>query len=210
MRYRDDSLRRMMRVLVATSAAFYCGKAVAQDVDIDFDLGINVEVESGVQVLTRGPVHEAFAEAVTFEPEPGVIVARAPGELIDEIAPEQRPEGVNVAWISGYWGWDDERNDFLWISGTWRSVPPGRQWVSGYWRPIGGGFQWVAGYWADADIEEIEYLPEPPDMIEEVAVNPPSPDYTWFPGVWVWQRTGYSWRPGYWSELRADWVWVPA
>ena len=32
------------------------------------------DVEEGVQVLTRGPVHEAFAETVTFDPEQGIVV----------------------------------------------------------------------------------------------------------------------------------------
>ena len=36
-------------------------------------------------------------------------------------------------WIPGYWAWDDERADFLWVSGIWRALPPGRQWVPGYW-----------------------------------------------------------------------------
>ena len=93
--------------------------------------------EEGVQVLTRGPVHEAFAETVTFDPQPGVVAARAPPEAIEELPPEQRPEGANVAWIPGYWGWDDERADFLWVSGIWRALPPGRQWVPGYWGASG-------------------------------------------------------------------------
>jgi YXWGXW repeat-containing protein len=73
--------------------------------------------EHGIQVLTRGPVHEAFAETVSFNPEPGIVVPKAPPEAIEEVAPDQRPEGANVAWIPGYWAWDDERSDFLWVSG---------------------------------------------------------------------------------------------
>jgi hypothetical protein len=87
------------------------------------------DAEAGVQVLTRGPVHEAFAESVTFDPEPGIVVPRAPPAAIEELPPDQRPEGANVAWIPGYWGWDDERSDFLWVSGIWRDLPPGRQWI---------------------------------------------------------------------------------
>ena len=94
------------------------------------------DAEQGVQVLTRGPVHEAFAETVTFDPEPGIVVPKAPPAAIEELPPDQRPEGANVAWIPGYWGWDDERNDFLWVSGIWRDLPPGRQWVPGYWGQI--------------------------------------------------------------------------
>ena len=32
----------------------------------------------GAQVLTRGPVHEAFAETVTFDPQPGIVRAEGP------------------------------------------------------------------------------------------------------------------------------------
>ena len=97
------------------------------------------DVEEGVQVLTRGPVHEAFAETVTFDPEQGIVVPTAPPAAIEELPPDQKPEGANVAWIPGYWGWDDERSDFLWVSGIWRALPPGRQWVPGYWGKSGQG-----------------------------------------------------------------------
>src|SRR5262245_10063417 len=80
----------------------------------------------GVEVLTRGPVHEAFAETIVFDPEPGVVVPKEPPDLIEEVPPEQKPEGTNVEWIPGYWAWEDERNDFLWVSGVWRAVPPDR------------------------------------------------------------------------------------
>ena len=30
------------------------------------------------QVLTRGPVHEAFAETIVFNPEPGLVVPKPP------------------------------------------------------------------------------------------------------------------------------------
>ncbi|MEI6177612.1 MAG: hypothetical protein WCS43_12025, partial [Verrucomicrobiota bacterium] len=53
--------------------------------------------EQGVEELTRGPVHEAFAASVSFNPEAGVLVQKAPPELIEEIPPEQRPDGDNVS-----------------------------------------------------------------------------------------------------------------
>ena len=87
----------------------------------------------GEQVLTRGPVHEAFAGIVTFNPQPGVVVRKNPPALIEEMPPDEKPEGENVTWIPGYWAWDDERTDFVWVSGTWRALPPGRQWMAGYW-----------------------------------------------------------------------------
>ena len=176
-----------------------------------FAQAVPVDAENGVQVLTRGPVHEAFAETVTFDPEPGIVTPKAPPADIEEVPPEQRPEGDNVAWIPGYWGWDDERNDFLWVSGVWRALPPGRQWVPGYWGKSAEGFQWTSGYWADAETSEVEYLPEPPATVEagpNIAAS--SADQTWLPGCWVWQNRRYAWRPGFWATVEPDWVWVPA
>jgi hypothetical protein len=167
--------------------------------------------EQGVQVLTRGPVHEAFAETVTFDPEPGIVVPKAPPAAIEELPPELRPEGANVAWIPGYWAWDNERSDFLWVSGIWRDLPPGRQWVPGYWGQTAQGFQWTSGYWANAKMSEVEYLPEPPATAEAGPNVPaPSPDDTWLPGCWVWQQGRYAWRPGSWVAAQPDWVWVPS
>jgi hypothetical protein len=168
-------------------------------------------VEEGVEILTRGPVHEAFAATVSFDPEPGIRVDRPAPEPIEELPPEQKLEGPNVVWIPGYWGWDDERDDFIWVSGIWRSVPPGRQWVSGYWMPSGRGSQWISGYWADAAASEIEYLPEPPETVEAgPSVEAPSADHVWVPGIWVWQQTRYVWRPGYWATGHPNWIWIPA
>lgn len=167
--------------------------------------------ESGAQALTRGPVHEAFAGIVSYDPEPGIVVTNAPPEPIEEVPPEERPEGNNVAWIPGYWAWDDERSDFLWISGTWRALPPDREWRAGYWAQTSQGHQWISGYWADATANETTYLPPPPQNVEAGPnVEAPSADYTWTPGCWLWIHGRYAWRPGYWTEGRADWDWIPA
>ena len=161
-------------------------------------------------MLTRGPVHEAFAETVTLDPQPGIVVPKAAPNPIEEVPPEQRPAGVNVTWVPGYWAWDDERGDFLWISGIWRALPPGRQWVPGYWSKAGQGYQWTSGYWAGAKVTQVEYLPEPPGTVEVGPnINAPSADYSWLPGCWVWHGGRYAWRPGYWAAMQQDWVWIP-
>ncbi len=165
----------------------------------------------GTEVLTRGPVHEAFAGMVTFNPEPGVVVTKAPPGVIEEMPPDVRPEGDNVTWIPGYWAWDDERNDFLWVSGTWRALPPGRAWIAGYWGQIPQGYQWTSGYWADAAARETTYLPAPPVTVEVGPnIEAPSMDYGWTPGCWLWYQGRYAWSPGYWAQGRADWDWIPA
>lgn len=167
--------------------------------------------EAGVQVLTRGPVHEAFAEASMMGAKAGVIVTKAPYDDISELPPDQRPEGANMAWIPGYWSWDDDRSDFIWVSGVWRDLPPGRQWVPGYWTSVQGGSQWISGFWGDAAQNEVTYLPPPPEPLEVGPSSPaPRPDNLWTPGCWVWQHTRYDWQPGYWVAQQPDWVWSPA
>ena len=165
----------------------------------------------GMEVMTRGPVHEAFAETVTFDPQPGIIVPKQPPALIEELMPDQRPSGDNVTWIPGYWGWEEDEADFLWISGIWRNLPPGREWVPGYWSAVDTGHQWTSGYWQDAETEEVTYLPEPPRSVERgPSVAAASDDETWIPGNWEYRQDRYAWRTGYWVNARPNWSWTPS
>ena len=163
------------------------------------------------QALARGPIHEAFAAPIVFNSSLGTIVPRQPPEPIEELPPEQKPRGGNVEWIPGYWAWDDERRDYLWISGIWRDIPPGRQWVSGYWSREQTGFRWVVGFWSSASAgSAISYLPPPPSSLEVGPSSPqPSASYLWSPGSWAWYENRYLWRPGFWVQSQPDWVWVP-
>ena len=164
-----------------------------------------------VEILTRGPVHEAFAGAVTFDPQPAVLVPKAPPDAIEELPPELKPEGDNAEWIPGYWAWDDKGSDFIWVSGTWRNLPPGRQWIPGYWGQSANAAQWTSGYWADSGLTEVEYLPEPPESVESGPnIEAPSENSIWLPGNWVWQQNRYAWRPGFWSGAQPNWIWTPA
>lgn len=164
-----------------------------------------------VEVLTRGPVHEAFAEPLSAEPQPSLIVPKKPPEEIDEVAPDFKPEGDDVTWIPGYWAWDDDRDDFLWISGIWRKLPPGQRWIPGYWMETAGSWQWIAGLWAPDQQEELVYREAPPQSLEAGPNTPaPSDSHFWVPGCWMWYDVGYRWRPGYWHPYQAEWVWVPA
>lgn len=166
---------------------------------------------AGEQVLTRGPVHEAFAGVISYHPEAGIPVAKEPPEAVEEVPPGEKPEGENVTWIPGYWAWDDERNDFLWVSGIWRALPPGRQWVPGYWGKSGDDYRWTSGYWADTAATTTTYLPVAPPATLEAGPNiaAPSQDMVWIPGCWVWARRHYAWSPGYWTAAQADWEWSP-
>lgn len=168
-------------------------------------------VPEGIEVLTRGPVHEAFAGLQTYDPQPGRIVSRLAPLAIEEIAPNRRPTGVNVAWIPGYWTWDDERADFIWLSGTWRALPPGREWVPGYWATVPAGYQWTSGYWSDSSNRQATYLPPPPPSLEAGPYIPaPSTDFLWTPGCWIWVQARYAWQPGFWALGQQNWDWIPA
>jgi hypothetical protein len=171
-------------------------------------------VPRGIEVLARGPVHEAFA-SLAGEPVPTQPVAKQPPRPIEEMPPAEKPEG-NVLWISGYWAWDDERKDYLWVSGVWRTPPPGKQWIAGYWREEGERWQWVPGFWTAAaeqqDTKEVAYLPQPPEPPEVAPPGrAPAADCFYVPGSWVWNPAAgtYAWRAGYWARVQTGYVWVP-
>ncbi len=152
-----------------------------------------IVVDEG-DVLTRGPVHEAFAEPVVFDPGPGVVVDRPPPELIDELPPVERPDGPYVTWIPGYWAWDDDYNEYIWVSGIWRDIPPGREWIAGYWARSVRGYQWISGYWDSVNSTETVYLPEPPEFVDAQSerLRSPAANQVWIPGCWVWHDSRYA------------------
>ena len=78
----------------------------------------------GQETLTNGPVHEAYAEPTSANPQPPMIVPKQPPGAVQEMPPEVKPDGQNVVWIPGYWAWDDGRQDYIWVSGIWRDTPP--------------------------------------------------------------------------------------
>lgn len=167
--------------------------------------------EEQPEVLTSGPVHEAFAEPVNLENQPGIVAPSQPPANIEEVPPADRPVGNEFVWVPGYWGWDPSRNGYVWISGCWRAAPPRMYWVPGYWTAVAGGWQWVAGFWSPVANNEIEYLPAPPPLTD---VGPPGPapaaDRIWVPPCWYWNRGQYIWRSGYWVRANPDWMWVPS
>lgn len=170
--------------------------------------------EAGVEVLTRGPVHEAFARTPEAVTHGGPIVAALIPDPVQELPPDRKPDRENVQWIPGYWHWDAESRDFLWISGIWRVPPPGRVWMPGSWHEVRGGRQWVAGFWQSAAVPpaqaRFDYLPPPPPPRETVSPSRPPAESAFFvPGHWHWYAR-YTWEPGFWTEHRPGWVWVSA
>jgi hypothetical protein len=167
--------------------------------------------EKGIVVQARGPIHEAFAEPHDKDPTPSVILPKKPPDPIPEEPPDQRPKGDNVQWIPGYWAWDSEKKDYLWVSGFWRVAPPDRRWVPGHWSSGDEGWQWVPGFWGPNAPDNLQYLPEPPDSLENGPSAPvPQDDSFYVPGTWRYRNSEYVWQPGYWTQAYPGWVWNQA
>ena len=171
---------------------------------------VRAEMADGIEIQTRGPIHEAFAEIFQANPQPGLLITQRPPKAIDEAPPSTKLDGKEVIWIPGYWSWDDENRDFLWVSGIWRNPPPGHEWAPGYWAEVEGGFRWVSGFWAEKG-EKIVIRPSPPAAQDETESLESAPeDQFWVPGNWQWQTDQYVWRQGYYAPCQTNWVWVPA
>jgi hypothetical protein len=165
----------------------------------------------GTDAQARGPVHEAFAQPDNTQPQQGPVVDKQPPAPIEELPPDQKPQGSNVQWIPGYWAYDGDAKDFLWISGCWRDLPPGRRWLPGHWQEIDSGWLWVSGFWAPDAIQQVQYVPPPPPSLDKGPSDPaPNVNSFYAPGCWVYHETRYLWRPGHWVAYQPRWVWIPA
>jgi hypothetical protein len=163
------------------------------------------------EVLTRGPVHEAFAEPVITQIQDGLVVPNQPPDDIDEVPPDDRPQGDDYVWVPGYWSWDGDRENFIWVSGCWRAAPPNMSWVPGYWVEVDEGYEWVAGFWTQDDTQDIEYLPAPDMSYDDQPSNSRhNQNDFWVPSCQYWSGDRYILRSGYWLESNPDWVWTPS
>jgi hypothetical protein len=163
------------------------------------------------EVLTSGPVHEAFAEPVNLQVQAGIVAPHQPPAKIEEIPPAQRPQGDQFVWVPGYWAWDGDRDSYIWVSACWRAAPPNMYWVPGYWAQVPEGWEWVAGFWTPTGDQKIEYLPAPPAFDDAQPPGPPpSADDIWIPPCQYWYQDRYVPRPGYWLREQPGWVWVPS
>lgn len=167
--------------------------------------------EPGLQVLDRGPIHEAFAQPGADVRGKGMTAPKAPPPPVPELPPDTKPDGTNVKWIPGYWAWDDEKQDFIWISGFYRDVPPDRDWQPGQWREVGGKWTYLPGWWRPVTMNRWRIdLPEPPRSLERGPSTPPDdPKAVWIPGVWEFRNEQYLWRPGYWAVPNGNLIWQP-
>lgn len=201
---------KKLGVFFLMSALFAC--AVATDKrPLDAAQDQPAPDQEGVEPQTRGPVHEAFAAPQSLDVKPSPIVPKEPPAPVPEMPPDEKPDGSNVHWISGYWAWDDDTAQFLWVSGFWRDLPPGKRWVPGNWSQVNGGWQWTSGFWTAETQTEVNYLPPPPPTLETgPTVVAPAADQVYSPGCWMYVERQYRWRPGFWVKCQPNYVYVPA
>jgi hypothetical protein len=166
--------------------------------------------EEGYETLTQGPIHEAFANPADLEAAPTPVAPKQPPPDVPEEPPEYMPEGS--LWIPGYWLWDEDRDEFIWVTGAARVPPPNQRWVPGYYVEADGGFQRVSGFWVETELQEVQYVETAPPQTLEVGPSSPAPteEHFWVPGNWVYHDTGHRWQAGYWAPYQPDWIWVPA
>lgn len=198
--------KRLLGILGLLTMFLLASVAITQDIKTP-----SKDAKDAVEVQTRGPLHEAFAQPFGVTPAPGPIIPKAPPAPVPEDPPESRPDNDAAQWIPGYWAWDAERKDHLWVSGVYRVPPQNRQYVPGYWQKADDGWRWIHGFWSNPGQGDIPYTPEPPAPLDNGPTTPaPDDKSTYIPGTWVYKDSRFVWRPGYWGTIQEGRVWVPA
>ena len=155
---------------------------------------------SGGQVLTRGPIHEAFAAPVVHDPRPAPVIPKQPPDPIQEMPPDQKPAGQNVQWIPGYWSWDRlaqrlplgqrhlARAAAEQPVGP-RLLAPGRRGIPVGLRHVDAGSAGPSrGQGQAPGAGQPSYLPPPPRASKRARPRrSPAPTSPGRPGYWSWQ-----------------------
>ena len=162
-----------------------------------------------VRPLTEGPLHEAFLSP-RKDRNPKRVEQAPPPPLSER--PGIEPPSASAEWIEGYWEWDTSRNDFVWVTGTWRVAPPGRFWVNGYWKRDDKGWFRVPGFWSERKTDRLDYRKDGPphDHPDDEPGDPPNADCFFIPGQYYPDGDGVVWKKGYWTKAQPGWSWVPA
>ena len=163
-----------------------------------------------VTTVDTTPLHEAFITPVRDIP-PLQAVSMPPGVRINETVPPQPDQAM--LWIPGYWAYNSDLSDFVWVTGAWRRPPPEHTWISGKWAQLPEGWVWISGFWSPVPESSLTYIQKrPPDQIDEEAGMPGKDNYFWMPGYWNYDQdtNDFEWVGGQWAALDRNWIFVPA
>lgn len=161
-------------------------------------------------VLLRGPIHEGFAQPAVLDAAEPLQVPKQPPPALREFPPAIRPAANQTVWLPGYWGWDEEQDDFVWVSGVWRVPPPGMRWIPGYWSARDDKFAWTPGFWFATEATRLQYSFNPPAHPKPETEQPAAaPNQFYVPGYWAAAGDKYIWRRGHWAKFHEGWVWMP-
>ena len=161
-------------------------------------------------IIDPNPIHEAFATKFT-DVGPIETIAKRPPAPKAETKPTKPFQ--DAVWISGYWAWIQDKNDFEWVCGVWRRVPPNHVWISGYWYEKNGGFSWMRGFWSPVSQNQLTYIQKPPpNPVQENVSDAPNENYFWANGYWDYNASTkqYSWLGGQWQPFDRNWVLAPS
>lgn len=165
---------------------------------------------TSIRATEKGPLHEAFVTPVTEDYVLQAIPSAPPAPVQERV--EQNTRSGEI-FIPGYWNYDENTGDFIWVSGVFRVPPPGHQWISGYWKEFEEGYVRIPGFWSTNSLDKITYLPSPPpSQVNEDVAYPSQKDLFFAPGYWGYsaQSRSYVWHPGHWEQLNTEYVFVPA
>lgn len=193
---------KLMGVLLSIPTIFCAGALLLS--------ATNSAKTSQVKPYLDGPVHEAF---ITPSTDTGAILRAVPQQPPAPLN-EQSPLkcASEAVWVPGYWSWNEELNDYIWISGTWRIAPPNLVWISGQWKQFGSEWAWLRGFWSPVSQESIQYIADrPPSSVDGEIPAAPGDDYFWVPGYWDYNPAAkqYQWLAGKWEKLDPEWIYTP-
>jgi hypothetical protein len=178
----------------------------------------------GIRGERQALQHEALQPSGERGRQPGaeVHVRKEPPAAVEERPSTRRP-GLRAQWVPGYWAWDVQRNDFVWIGGMWQVPPPGTFWLAGRWLRDADGWYRVPGLWASrrdrraaqtdgvpADRPSWQITGPPADHPDDTPGRAPGPDFFFVPGHYLPVGDRLSWKAGFWARMQPDWDWVPA
>src|SRR5689334_2300661 len=122
-------------------------------------VAIQLTAANAPPMATLQPIHEALVIKNT-DPIPQEVIAKQPPAPQAETQPPQPAQ--KMIWVSGYWEWMREKQDFIWVCGLWRLPPPEHTWSPGYWKDVKGGWTYVRGAWMPTATDTWIYSKTPP------------------------------------------------